>query len=94
MQDNNVQVHITAAPILDGDTQPRIIFGFAGSTFSQCVFLEAPFDPTTAMQNADAFYKAYLEACGAAVKAWNQRQVDMANELLSDTESDVTPEAA
>ena len=66
------QVHIGAKPIQDGDAGPQIIFGFTSANFSHAVYLDAPMDPADAVRAADAFYKGFLEAAGASVKAWNE----------------------
>lgn len=69
----DVQFHISEKPIVDGDKGPKIIFGFSSHAFSQAVFIDAPEDAGTAVQAADALYKGFLEACGAAVKAWKEK---------------------
>lgn len=66
---SNIEVHITANPDQNAD-KPTIVFGFAGEGFSQAVILTAPEDPTEAVKNADVIYKAYIDACGTAVKEW------------------------
>lgn len=72
---NSVQVHIHAAPY-SPDIPPTIIMGFAGAEFSQAVFLTAPTDPAEAARNADVLFKAYLEACAAATKDWQENSPD------------------
>ena len=73
MSSDDIQFHMSEKPIVDGDKAPKIIFGFANYAFSQAVFIDAPQDAGKAVQVADALYKGYLEACGAAVKAWKEK---------------------
>jgi len=75
----DVQVHISEKPYVEGDNGPQVIFGFTHKSFSQAVFLDAPIEPAEAMRIADTMYEAFLKACGAAVKDWRAR-VDAGNE--------------
>lgn len=69
---HEIQLHISEKPIADGDTGPQVVFGFTHPAFSQAVFLDAPMNAGDAVQAADALYKGFLEAAGAAVKAWKE----------------------
>jgi hypothetical protein len=79
---SQIQVHIMPAPI-NLDQPPTIVFGFAGTEFSQAVYLTAPEDPTEALRNADVIYKSYVEACGAAVKAWRDAEKEPSDDAKS-----------
>ena len=89
-----VQVHIQAAPIGLDSTGPAVVFGFASTEFSQAVFLSAPMDAAEAVQNADGFYKGYLEACGQAVTAWKAHLEKNAPFQEYNDFPDETPETA
>lgn len=72
----SMNLHLSEKPIAEGDTGPQIIFGFTSEQFSQAVYLDASLNAADAVQAADALYKGYLEACGAAVKAWAAKKVE------------------
>lgn len=71
---DEIQLHIMAKPIEAHDVVPQVIIGFTSAGFSQAVYLNAPMDPADAVRTADALYKGFLEAAGAAVKEWNDAQ--------------------
>lgn len=78
---SDIQVHMMPKPIADGDTGPQVVIGFTNEKFSHAVYLDAPQNAADAVQVADAFYKGYLEAAGAAVKAWiDKEQKDLVPE--------------
>lgn len=66
---NDISFHVNKLEDQTGD-KPVIVFGFTGEGFSQAVLLAVSDDPTVAVRNADIIYKAYIDACGEATKAW------------------------
>lgn len=71
---NKIQVHIEPKQIIEGDTGPQIIIGFSHPSFSQAIYMDAPFEPADAMLLADQVHEGILRAAGAAVSVWKNQE--------------------
>lgn len=50
---------------------PVVIFGFSSGEFSQCVYLNVDTDPLACVEMANNIAEQFVNACAAAVKAYN-----------------------
>ena len=65
-------IEIVIDPVPNTPT-PTILIGFHNGEFSQAVYLQVDTDPLKCVEMANNLAEAFVNACGAAVKAHKEK---------------------